>query len=115
MSRQPVMAGFHSHGHHPSHHGHMDAHQNHYGVPAQNPYESMVHSGLAFTRLPMRAPVLAPAGYTLHHNQHTGQHQQHGRSSLTMAESAYLPEDEYARMQKLSNEWEPEATVSLIV
>ena len=74
----------------------------------------------------MRAPVLAPAGFT--HHQHTGQHQhQHGRhqnhnhnqnlnqnlNHLTMADPAYMAsDDELAQLQKLSSEYEPEATVS---
>jgi ubiquitin thioesterase protein OTUB1 len=75
------------------------------------------HSALSFARpLPMRAPVLAPAGFN--HLQHTGHHQ-HGRiqiqnHNLTMADPAYMASDEdMAHLQKLSSEYEPEATVSL--
>jgi hypothetical protein len=99
-----VLAGFHPHGH--------------YGVSAPGHYESMAHSG-AFARVPMRAaPVLAPVGFTTqhHHQHHSGHHQPiyHGVSGRSMAESAYMPsEEEYAHLQKLSNEYEPEATVSL--
>ena len=61
----------------------------------------------------MRAPVLAPASFN---HQHTGQ-LQHGRTAtLSMADPAYLASDEeIAHLQKLSNEYEPEATVSLTV
>jgi len=123
-----VSTGFHAHAH-----GH--AHAGQYGVPAQShgQYTGLVHSGPSFARpLHMRAPVLAPAGFN--HHQHTGQHQhphphqhQHGRSqahdhnhnhgqnlNLAMAEPAYMASDEeMAHLQKLSNEYEPEATVSL--
>jgi ubiquitin thioesterase protein OTUB1 len=103
------MAGFHGHGH---------AHAGHYGVPAASHYESLGHSGLPFVRQrPMRAPVLAPAGFN---HQHTGQHQHphlhsHGRiANLTMADPTYMPSDEeLAHLQKLSSEYEPEATVSV--
>jgi ubiquitin thioesterase protein OTUB1 len=90
----------------------------------------MAHSALSFARpLHMRAPVLAPAGFN--HHQHTGQlqhhHHQHGRSqahnqnhnhnqslSLAMADPAYMASDEeMAHLQKLSSEYEPEASVSL--
>ena len=102
--RQPVLTGFHAHGH--------------YGVSAPGHYESMAHSG-AFARVPMRAaPVLAPVGFTTHthHQHHAGHHQPvfHRVSGRSMADAAYMPsEEEYAHLQKLSNEYEPEATVSL--
>lgn len=137
MSRQPVLTGFlpHAHGHphphqlplqHQAQHQHQHhGQQGHYGsvngVAALSHYEGVVHSGLAFARpLPIRAPVLAPAAFT---HQHTGQLQhlqvQHGRDttpSLTMADpSAYMPSDEeLAHLQKLSSEYEPEATVSSV-
>lgn len=62
----------------------------------------------------MRAPVLPPA---FNHQQHTGQHQhqhQHGRAStFNMADPAFMTaEEEHAYLQKLSSEYEPEATVS---
>jgi hypothetical protein len=113
----------------------------HYGVPGQGHYAAAAaaaamthHSGGAFARpLPMGAPVLAPAGFN-HHPQHTGHHQ-HGRihsqnqnqsqnlnlnqnqnHALAMAASAYMASDEeLAHLQKLSSEYEPEATVSLLV
>lgn len=126
-----VSTGYHAHGHG---HGHGHTHAGHYGVPAQSPYAAMGHSGSSFARpLSMRAPVLAPAGFN---HQHTGQHQ-HGRTqnhrpnvninhqshaqlphqhqSLAMADSAYMAsEDEIAHLQKLSSEYEPEATVCLL-
>lgn len=123
MSRPSVMTGgFHphsvGHGHGHGHGlglglGHVH-HGGHYGVHAQSAYGSAAHSGLAFGRpLPIRAPVLPPA----FNNQHTGQQQhqhQHGRAStFSMADSAFMTaEEEHAYMQKLSSEYEPEATVS---
>lgn len=113
-----VSSGFHVHGHGQTHAGQ-------YGVPAQSAYgSSLGHSGLAFARpLPMRAPVLAPAGFN--HHQHPGQHQ-HGRTqnqshthsqnpNYTMADPYMASDDEIAHLQKLSSEYEPEATVSLLV
>ena len=65
----------------------------------------------------MRAPVLPPAGFN---HQHIGQHQlqfQHGRpTNFTMAADPtnYMAsDDDLAHLQKLSSEYEPEATVSL--
>lgn len=114
MSRPSTMAGFHTHAHaHP--------HAGHYGVPAAGHYEAMIHSGLPFAhqvRQPMRAPVLAPAGFNHHHHH---QHPlQHGRprptnnyTTSTMADSGYVPTDEeLTHLQKLSGEYVPEATVS---
>jgi ubiquitin thioesterase protein OTUB1 len=115
MSRPTVMGGFHGHG---------QAHAGqHYGVPAQSHYNS-IHSGLSFARpLPMRAPVLAPAGFNHHQLQHTGHHQ-HGRSQnhnqnqqhhlSTMADPYMASDEQMAHLQKLSSEYEPEATVSLL-
>ena len=112
MSRQPVLAGgFLPHGH-----GH-----GHYGVHAQSAYENAIHSGLAFGRqLPIRAPILAPA-FNLNH-QHTGHHQHshpHGRTTAAAAfamadqQQQYIPsDDDYAHLQKLSSEYEPEVAVS---
>lgn len=79
-------------------------------------YDLQGHSGPPFARQrPMRAPVLAPAGFN---HQHTGQHQHpisHGRiANLTMADPVYMATDEeIAHLQKLSSEYEPEATVSV--
>jgi ubiquitin thioesterase protein OTUB1 len=123
MSRPTVMAGFHGHG---------QAHAGqHYGVPAQSHYTAMVHhSGMPFARpLPMRAPVLAPAGFDHHNHQHQlAGHHQHGRSHnhnlnlnqshthaqhLAMANPYMASDEEIAHLQKLSSEYEPEATVGL--
>jgi hypothetical protein len=106
-----LTGGFHPHGVGHGHgHGHGH-HGGHYGVHAQSAYGNAVHSGLTFGRpLPIRAPVLPPA----FNHQHTGQ-LQHGRTStFSMADPAqYMPsDDEYAHLQKLSSEYEPEATVS---
>jgi hypothetical protein len=132
-----VMAGFDG-----PHAAHGQAHVGHYGVPAQSHYAAMAHhSGLSFARpLPMGAPVLAPAGFN--HPQHTGHHQ-HGRihhqiqnqgqhlhhaqrsqnhthnhnhhPHLAMADSAYMASaEQLAHLQKLSSEYEPEASVSLL-
>lgn len=101
-----MTGGFHPHG---VGHGHAH-HGGHYGVHAQSAYSSAVHSGLTYARpLPIRAPVLPPA----FNHQHTGQHQ-HGRTStFSMADPAFMTaEEEHAYMQKLSSEYEPEATVS---
>lgn len=101
-----MTGGFHPHG---VGHGHIH-HGGHYGVHAQSAYGSAVHSGLTYGRpLPIRAPVLAPA----FNHQHSGQHQ-HGRTStFSMADPAFMTaEEEHAYMQKLSSEYEPEATVS---
>lgn len=111
-------------------HGHANAGQ-HYGVPAQSHYTpSMVHSGLSFARpLSMRAPVLDPAGFNHHQHQHTGHHHQHGRSQhphphphqninlniSAMAEPYMASDEDMAHLQKLSSEYEPEATVSLLL
>ena len=107
MSRPSIMTGgFHPHG---VGHGHVH-HGGHYGVHAQSAYGSAIHSGLTYGRpLPIRAPVLPPA----FNHQHTGQHQ-HGRTStFSMADPAFMTaEEEHAYLQKLSNEYEPEATVS---
>jgi hypothetical protein len=120
MSRQPVLAGgFLPHGHGHGHgHGHNHVANGHYGVHAQSAYENAIHSGLAFGRpLPIRAPVLAPA-FNLNH-QHTGQHQHqhpHGRNpNFAMADQQYMPsDDDYAHLQKLSSEFEPEVAVSAL-
>jgi hypothetical protein len=112
MSRPSVMTGGfqphsvgHGHGHGHGHGlGHVH-HGGHYGVHAQSAYGSAAHSGLAFGRpLPIRASVLPPA----FNHQH-----QHGRTStFSMADSAFMTAEEEAYMQKLSSEYEPEATVS---
>ena len=67
------------------------------------------------------APVLAPVGFTTHHQHqhqhHAGHHPPlfHGLSGRSMADAAYMPsEEEYAHLQKLSSEYEPEATVSVM-
>jgi ubiquitin thioesterase protein OTUB1 len=111
------MSVFHGHGH-----GHGHAGQ-HYGVPAQSHYtSSMVHSGHSFARpLSIRAPVLAPASFNHHQHQHTGHHQ-HGRNQnhsqnlhlSAMADPYMASDEEIAHLQKLSSEYEPEATVSLL-
>lgn len=115
MSRSAMLTGSfypHSHGQH-----------GHYGVHAPNHYDGLIHPGLAFARppLPMCVPVLPPAGFN---HQHTGQHQHqhqhphpHGRTStFNMNESAYTPSDEeFAHLQKLSNEYQPDAIVSACV
>ncbi|KAF3032259.1 hypothetical protein E8E12_003809 [Didymella heteroderae] len=109
MSRPSIMTGgFHPHG---VGHGHAH-HGGHYGVHAQSAYGNAVHSGLTYGRpLPIRAPVLPPA----FNHQHTGQHQ-HGRTStFSMADPAFMTaEEEHAYMQKLSSEYEPEATGPLV-
>jgi ubiquitin thioesterase protein OTUB1 len=76
----------------------------------------------------MRAPVLAPAGFDHHHNHQLTGHHQHGRSqnqnhnhnhshshnhNLTMADPYLASDEELAHLQKLSSEYEPEATVRL--
>ena len=100
MNRQSVLTGYHPH---EQHHAHAHLHQGHYGVPAQNHYQG----GLAFA---IRAPVLAPASY----NHHTGHHPDHQHRNPHFNMAAYPSEDEYAHLQKLSTEYEPEATVSLL-
>ena len=117
MSRPTVLTGFHAHG---------QAHAGHYRVPAQQShYEAMAHSGLPFARpLPMGAPVLAAAGYTHqqhHHHQHlqhsglhhASQNHNHHPHSLAMADPYLASDEELAHLQKLSSEYEPEATVGL--
>jgi hypothetical protein len=105
-----MTGGFHPHGvgHSHAHHG------GHYaGVHAQSAYGNPVHSHLTYVRpLPIRAPVLPPA----FNHQHTGQHQ-HGRTStFSMTDPAFMTaEEEHAYMQKLSSEYEPEATVSPMI
>jgi ubiquitin thioesterase protein OTUB1 len=96
MSRPTLLNGFH-----------------HY---AQMPFGSGVVPAGPMYRLPMRAPELA-AGYHQHQHQHTQQqHTGHylGRASnLRMSGPAYMPSDEeLAQLQKLSNEYDPEPTVS---
>lgn len=108
MSRPSVMTG----GFHPLGVGHGHAHHGgHFGgVHAQSAYGNPVHSHLTYVPpLPIRAPVLPPA----FNHQHTGQHQ-HGRTStFNMTDPAFMTaEEEHAYMQKLSSEYEPEATVS---
>jgi ubiquitin thioesterase protein OTUB1 len=135
-----VLTGFHGH-------GQVHAAGQQYAVGAPSHYEAaaaaaMVHSGLSFARpLPMRAPVLVPAGFNHHHPQHpqhTGhqqqQQQQHGRiqndnhnhnhnhgqlhshaHNLSMADPYLASDEDMARLQKLSSEWEPEATVSCLL
>lgn len=97
MNRQSVLTGFHHP--HAHQHPHAHVHQGHYRVPAQSHYQN----GLAFA---IRAPVLPPASYNHHH---TGHH--HRNPHLNMA--AYPSDEDYAHLQKLSSEYEPEATVSL--
>jgi ubiquitin thioesterase protein OTUB1 len=72
----------------------------------QPPFDGVVHPSPMYRGLPMRADVPAP-----YHHQHTGHH---GRTStVRMAGNSYMPSDEeYAQLQKLSNEFEPDATVS---
>ncbi|EAT92473.2 hypothetical protein SNOG_00978 [Parastagonospora nodorum SN15] len=77
----------------------------------------------------MRAPVLAPAGFNHHQHQHTGHHHhQHGRSQhqhphphqninlniSAMAEPYMASDEDMAHLQKLSSEYEPEATGPLV-
>ena len=54
-------------------------------------------------QLPLRPPEL-PAGYNTSHITRT--------STVRMSGSAYIPEEDLAHLQKLSNEYEPEVTVS---
>jgi ubiquitin thioesterase protein OTUB1 len=63
--------------------------------------------------LPLRPPELAP-GYNTGLHLHTGHH--HGRNSnVNMSAPAYMAsDDELAQLQKLSNEYQPEATVSAL-
>lgn len=106
MNRQPVLTGFHPHGHH--HHPHAHVHQGHYGVPAQSHYQS----GLAFA---IRAPVLPSGSYNHYHtghHQHPGRQHQHQHRDPHLNMAAYPSDEEYAQLQKLSSEYEPEATVS---
>lgn len=98
MSRQPVLASaFVPYGH------------------AQSHYEGVVASGLTYRAppLPMRPPPELTSGYNTQ-QQHTGHHH-HGRTStVSMSGPAqpYMPSDEeLAHLQKLSSEYEPEATV----
>ncbi|KAF2270788.1 cysteine proteinase [Lojkania enalia] len=90
----------------------------HYGQPA---FDAVVHPGVSYRPLPMRAHAHShahahahaaelPAGY---HQQHTGHH---GRTStVRMSAPAYIPSDEeLAHFQKLSNEYQPEATGPLV-
>lgn len=133
MSRQPVLMGFAPHTHalalshpqsashphtqsRPRHHAHPHPHTHagpasHYQAALQAQAQAHAHARLAFARpLPTRAPVLAPARFT---HQPTGQ-LHHGRpQSLTMADQPYMASDEdIAHLQKLSSEYEPDATVS---
>lgn len=88
MSRPTVLNSFHAYGQHA-------------------PFGNVVHPGPMY-RLPMRPPEL-PAGYN---HQHTGHHAR--TSTVRMSGPAYMPSDEeLAHLQKLSNEFEPEATVSM--
>ena len=112
-----VSSGFHTH-------GHGQGHAGHYGVAAQGHSQSQYGAVVcgSFAR-PLPIPVLPPAGFN---HQHTGQlhhHQQlqHGRSrnqsqhlNLTMADPYMASDDEIAHLQKLSSEYEPEATVGLL-
>lgn len=87
----------------------------------------MGHSELSFARplpLPMRAPVLAAAGFghhTGHHHHHLQHHGHNTPTFTTMADpaaaaAAFLASDEeLAQLQKLSNDFEPDVEVSLFV
>jgi hypothetical protein len=82
----------------------------HYGVPAASHYDGLGHPGLAFARpLPQRAPV-----FNHQHPPHPQPHP-HGRlAHLSMADHGFMTaDDEFAHLQKLSSEYEPEATVRL--
>lgn len=67
-------------------------------------------SALAFgaPHLPFRPPELASARYQHPHADHF-----HYTQTASMSDAPFLtPEDEFAQLQKLSNEYEPEVTVS---
>ena len=65
-------------------------------------------SSLAFGAPHLFRPELASARYQ---NPHAGHF--HYTSNPSMADQAFLtPEEEFAQLQKLSNEYEPEVTVS---
>ena len=91
---------------------HTSAHLYGAGIAASSHYPPTVHSRLAFARpLPARDPALAPAAFA--HPPPAAA--PHGCTApLTMADpSAYLASDEeLAHLQKLSSEYEPEASVS---
>ena len=74
---------------------------------APGPYESAAVFGAQ--QLPFRPPELASTRY----QQHPHADPFNYTSSARMSDPAFLtPEEEYAQLQKLSNEYEPEATVS---
>lgn len=106
MSRPSVLSSaFHAYGQHPHAHSHYAGAVHHSG-PAQLTYRQP-------QPLPMPPSELA-SGYNTGLHLHTGHHQ-HGRSTaiVNMSAAAYLAsDDELAQLQKLSNEYEPEATVS---
>lgn len=105
MNRQPVLTDFHPHGHH---HPHAHVHRGHYEVPAQSHYQN----GLAFA---IRAPVLPSGSYNHYHtghHQHPGRQHQHQHRDPHLNMAVYPSDEEYAQLQKLSSEYEPEAIVS---
>ncbi|KAF2467200.1 cysteine proteinase [Lindgomyces ingoldianus] len=81
---------------------------NYHSYP-QPGFDSIVHTGLSYRPLPIRAPELS-AGYN---QQHTGHH---GRiSTVRMSGPAYMASDEeLANLQKLSSEYQPEVTGPLV-
>jgi ubiquitin thioesterase protein OTUB1 len=99
MSRPSVLASaFHPYGQ-----NHHYAGAAHHSAPAQLTYRQPQPP------LSMRPPELA-SGYNTGLHLHTGHH--HGR--INMSGPQYMAsDDELAQLQKLSNEYEPEATVSL--
>ncbi|KAJ4286110.1 hypothetical protein N0V90_013459 [Kalmusia sp. IMI 367209] len=77
------------------------------------PYDALGHSGLSFAApLPLRPPELvSAAGYN---NHHPGQ-LHYRNATARMSDPAFLtPEDEFAQLQKLSSEYEPEVTGPLV-
>jgi hypothetical protein len=114
---------FASHGHRVVHsqlqhlqgqHAHLDAHLNAHLNAHINAH------ALYRSQLPMRADL--PAGYSQPHPGHLlhhghGSDRIHGSSThvSSMSDPAYMASDEeLAQLQKLSNEYEPEVTVSLL-
>jgi ubiquitin thioesterase protein OTUB1 len=76
-----------------------------YGHAPRHYHESAV----AFGALPFRPPELASTRY----QQHPHADPFNYTSQARMSDPAFLtPEEEFAQLQKLSNEYEPEATVS---
>lgn len=78
-----------------------------YGHAPGHYHESAVAFGAP--QLPFRPPELASARYQRHPHADPFNY----TSSARMSDPAFLtPEEEFAQLQKLSNDYEPEVTVS---